>query len=82
MDEAIAWGRLSASHMPSNTSNLRCLIVALVAAGAMPEALALAAEVKRLAPGFNLAAFRQRTPLQGEAADLFVSRLRQAGLPE
>ncbi len=82
MDPAIAWGRLSASHMPSNSSNLRCLIAALVAAGAIQDARTLAIELKRLAPGFGLIAFRQRTPLQGEPADLFVSRLREAGLPD
>ena len=81
-DEAIAWGRLAATHAPANTSNLRCLIAALVATQATGEADVRAQELLRLSPAFSLTMFRARTPLRGDVQDMFVQRLRLAGLPE
>ena len=81
-DDAIGWGRMSAAHAGANTSNLRCLIASLVAAGEMEEARKLAQHLLRLVPTFNLTVFRARTPLRGEILDLFVKRLRLAGVPD
>lgn len=80
--DAIAWARMSAAHASANTSNLRCLIASLVATGGMEEARKLAQYLLQLAPAFRLAAFRARTPLRGDVRDLFVERLRLAGVPD
>ncbi len=80
--DAIAWGRMSAAHSGANTSNLRCLIASLAATGEMDDARQLARHLMQLVPTFRLALFRARTPLRGEIRDLFVERLRLAGLPD
>jgi tetratricopeptide (TPR) repeat protein len=81
-DEAIAWGRMSAAHCEAQTSNLRCLIASLVAAGNPDEARLVARRLLQLEPAFRLANFRARTPLQGAVRDRFAERLGAAGLPE
>lgn len=80
-DEAIAWARMSSAHCGAQTSNLRCLIASLVAAGSMEEARVAAQRLLQLEPRFRVESFRSRTPLQGEVRDLFAERLRAAGLP-
>ena len=81
-DEAVIWGRMSATHAPANTSNLRCTIATLVAAGAVEAARRYAQTLLRLSPSFGLMTFRARTPLLGDVQDAFVHRLRLAGLPD
>jgi adenylate cyclase len=81
-DDAIAWGRMSAAHAGSNTSNLRALIASLVAAGEMDEARRVTQHLMRLVPDFRITTFRARTPLRGEVRDQFADRLRQAGVPD
>jgi adenylate cyclase len=81
-DEAVAWGRMSAAHCDANTSNLRCLIASLVAAGEVDAARLMARRLLQLEPAFRVEIFRARTPLPGEARDRFAERLRAAGLPD
>jgi TolB-like protein/class 3 adenylate cyclase len=81
-NEAIAWARMSAAHAGANTSNLRGLIVSLVAAGEFDEARKTAQRLLHVVPTFRLTTFRTRTPLRGEVRDLFVERLREAGVPD
>jgi adenylate cyclase len=81
-EDAIAWGRMSAARASGNTSNLRCLIASLVAAGEMDDARQFAHRLMQLVPTFRLTLFRERTPLRGEARDLFVNRLRLAGVAD
>jgi adenylate cyclase len=81
-DEAIAWAQMSSGHRPTQTSNLRCLIASLVAAGNLSEARLVAQRLSQMDPAFRLTTFRALTPLQGEVRDLFANRLRVAGLPE
>lgn len=81
-DDAIAWGHMSAAHAGANTSNLRCLIASLVAAGQMDAARTFAQHLLRLAPNYRLATFRVRTPLRSEVRDLFAHRLGLAGVPD
>ena len=81
-DEAVAWGRRAAKHNDRLTSNMRCLIAALMAIGQEDEARRAARRLLELDPGMSLAAFASRTPLQGEMRDTFVGRLRAAGLPD
>jgi adenylate cyclase len=81
-DEAIAWAQMSSGHRETQTSNLRCLIASLVAAGNVGEARLVAQRHMQMDPAFRLTNFRVRTPLQGAVRDLFADRLRAAGLPE
>lgn len=80
-DDAITWGRTAASH-GNQTSNLRCLTASLVGAAKMDEARDIADRLMRVSPSFRLQSFRDYTPLKGDVRDLFVDRLRLAGLPD
>ena len=81
-EEAIGWGRMSAAHSPANASNLRCLAAGLVAQGEVAEARDVAGRLLKLVPDFSLKGFAGRTPLRGEVRDLFIQRLKMAGLPD
>jgi len=81
-DDAIAWGRMSEAHAAANTSNLRCLIASLVAAGNMDEARKVAHRLLQFTPDYRVSIFVGRTPLRGEVRDLFANRLRLAGIPD
>jgi len=81
-DVAIAMARNVARLKPSLTSNLRTLTASLVAAGQMPAARDMATQILAIQPNFRLAAFAQQTPLDQPVRDIFVERLRLAGLPE
>ena len=80
-EEAIAWAQTAARH-GRQTSNLRCLAASLVAVDRMPEARDVARQILATNPSFRLEPYRAYTPLKGRIADLFVERLRRAGLPE
>jgi adenylate cyclase len=80
--DAAGWGRLSASRVDRNLSNLRCLIVSLVALGEMTEAQQFAQRLLAVSPGYTVSTFRARTPLVGDIGDLFARRLRLAGIPD
>ena len=82
-EDAVAWGRLSAAHSGSNTSNLRCLAASLVALGRKAEAReARVRRLMQLVPTFRLSTYRDRTPLTGAARDAFIERLRLADVPD
>ena len=81
-DDAIGWGRMSAAHSSVNASNLRCLMASLVAVGEIAEAKELARLLMQLVPDFRLSGYRGRTPLRGEVRELFIERLKKAGLYE
>jgi TolB-like protein/class 3 adenylate cyclase len=80
-DEAVAWARTAASH-GRQLSNLRCLAASLVALDQMDEARIVALEIMQAKPDFGLRVYQTQTPLKGQIADVFVDRLRRAGLPE
>ena len=81
-DDAVFWGRMSASHNWRNTSNLRTLICSLVALGKVEQARRFAERHVQIHSDFGLTWFRARTPLQGEIREVFIERLRKAGLPD
>lgn len=81
-DEAIAWGRRSAASNPRHAPTHRALAVSLVAAGRLEEACESAQRVLEIEPTFRLGRLGVRTPLRGAIRDLYLTRLRQAGLPE
>ena len=81
-EDAVAWGRLSATHNGGNTSNLRCLAASLVALGRKAEAREVARRLMQLVPTFRLSTYRDRTPLTGAAREAFIERLRLADVPD
>ena len=81
-EDAAAWGRISAAHSGSNTSNLRCLAASLVALGKLPEAREVAGRLMQIVPNFRLTTYRARTPLTGDVRDSFIERLRRAQVPD
>lgn len=81
-DAAVKWGRQAARHNERLTSNLRCLIASLVAAGQEEEARRVARRLMEFDPAMTLTEFSRRTPLPGALRDTFVQRLREAGIPD
>ncbi|WP_205082933.1 adenylate/guanylate cyclase domain-containing protein [Paracraurococcus ruber] len=79
---AILWGGRSSARNSRDASNLRMLIVALVAAGRLDEARQMAGRLLAVTPGFNLTAYARRTPLPPDIRALYVGNLRSAGLPD
>jgi len=80
--QAVHWGRMAARHNERLTSNLRCLIASLVAAGQQADAEQTARRLMEIDPAMNLTDFARRTPLPGTLRDTFVERLRVAGIPD
>ncbi len=81
-EEAASWGRLSAAHNGTQTSNLRTLIASLVVLGRLDEAREFAQQLLGMDPDFRVSRFRRNTPLRGAMRDEFAQRLRLGGLPE
>lgn len=82
LEEAIALGLSVAARCETHASNLRLLTVALVAAGRVTEARDMAARLLATEPGFRLTAFAARTVLPSPIREDYVTRLREAGLPD
>ncbi len=80
--EAVRWARRSLASNPRHMPTWRTLIAALVALGQEEEAREPAERLMRLDPDFSLGLMARRTPLQGRLRELFLERLRRAGLPE
>jgi adenylate cyclase len=83
-EEAVRWGRMSASENPQYTSNMRYLAAALAAIGALEEARKVAMNLVRQEPDFRLSVYRQtRQPFRdSEISTRYLQHLREAGLPE
>jgi len=82
LEDAVAWGKLSAAHAVANTSNLRTLTASLVAKGDLAGAQEVAAQLTQLVPNYSLEGVRSSTHFNGETANFLIDRLRQAGIPE
>jgi len=82
-EEAVKWGRMSASENPHYTANLRILGSALAALDRIEEAKAVAATLMRLEPEFRIARYEQtRQPFRHPGIKArFLDHLRTAGLP-
>ncbi|MEA2872447.1 MAG: adenylate cyclase [Hyphomicrobiales bacterium] len=83
-EEAVRWGKLSASENPLYTANLRYLVAALAALDRLDEARAAAATLVQLEPDFRLSSFERalqpfRVP---EISAKFMEHLRKSGLPD
>lgn len=81
-EQAITWGRASAASNPKHSPTWRTLAASLVAAGRGAEAAGPVRRVLSLEPAFSLAAVAARTPLRPPMRDVFIGRLRIAGLPD
>jgi adenylate cyclase len=81
-EQAIAWGRRAASHNSMLTSNLRTLAAALVAHGDIDAARDIARRVLALDPDFRLKTFAARSAMSPSVLEVYLPRLRAAGLPE
>lgn len=79
---ALAAARSSHDANPRHVPNYGPLIASLVALGRMEEAREVARQLRLLEPGFTLRGFNLRTPLRGAVRELFVTRMRQAGVPD
>lgn len=83
-EEAVKWGKMSASENPLYTANMRYLAAALAALGRLHEAREVAARLLRQEPGFRLSTYRAglqpfRDPAGGAR---YMKHLEEAGLPE
>ncbi len=81
-EDAIGWARISDVHNGGIAANQRVLMASLVALGDIEEARRMAAQVQRITPNFRLSAFSVATPLPETVKELFIDRLREAGLPD
>jgi len=83
-DEAVRWGRLSASENALYTSNMRYLAAALAALDRTEEARKVAANLLTQEPNFRLSVYRQtRQPFRDpEMTTRYLKHLSDAGLPE
>ncbi len=83
-EDAVKWGRMSASENPMYTANARILSAALAALDRIEEAREVAANLMRLEPGFRLARYIEtRQPFRDPAIKArYLDHLRRTGLPE
>jgi len=81
-ERAEACARASLDTNPQFSYSWRTLIVSLVAMDRLAEAREIAGRLLEREPGFTLRGLLARTPQQGAMRDLYVERLRVAGLPE
>jgi TolB-like protein/class 3 adenylate cyclase len=81
-EQAVTWGRHAAELNPVHAPTFRTLVAASVALGRQDDVCEFAQRLREVEPSFRLAAFAARTPLRGPVRELFVQRLREAGLPE
>lgn len=83
-EEAVKWGKLSASENPFYTANLRYLAAALAALGRIDEAHEVSAALTTRDPGFRLSRFEGTLqPFRDrEVSSRFMEHMRKAGLPE
>jgi adenylate cyclase len=83
-EEAVRWGRLSASENPQYTANLRYLAAALAALDRLDEAQATSAAIMQREPEFRLGTFaRALQPFRApETGAKYIEYLRKSGLPD
>jgi adenylate cyclase len=83
-EEAVKWGKLSASENPLYTANLRYLAAALAALDRLDEARDVAATIQQREPQFRLSTFeRSLQPFRDrEISSRYMQHLRKSGLPD
>ena len=78
--ESLAWSRRSLSANPRFGNAARVLIASLTALGREDEAKKVAQHHQSIAPRFQLSEYRLRCPFLPEHAEVYVDRLRRAGV--
>jgi adenylate cyclase len=58
------------------------LVASLIALGCLPEAQQVARELLDQQPSFHLGVYKRRCPFSGPTLEAWISRLREAGLPD
>jgi len=81
-EEAVIWGRKSVNLNPRHCGSLRVLTATLVALERLDEARYVAQCLLEAQPRFRLSDYAQWCPLNDRLAPEFISKLRQAGVPE
>jgi len=83
-EEAVRWGKLSASENPLYSANLRYLAAALAALDRLDEAREVAATLMQREPEFRLETFSKTLqPFRDvEIRTRYIEHLRRAGLPD
>ena len=83
-EDAVKWGRLSASENPLYTANLRYLAAALAALDRLAEAQEISTKIKQREPQFRLNTFeRTLQPFRDpEMSSRYMQHLRKSGLPD
>jgi adenylate cyclase len=81
-EQAVYWTKKALSHAPTAIFNLRTLTASLVALGKPDEARWIADRLLRILPDFRLGPYIANCPFRGENLTTWISRLREAGLPD
>jgi adenylate cyclase len=80
--EALEWVRSAVGRNGSIRYNLRTLIATLVALGKEEEAAETAQQFLRVQPDFRVGRYAKHCPFLQPIRDIWLERLRLAGLPE
>jgi adenylate cyclase len=81
-EEALRWARMAESTNPQFTATPKLLVAVLSALGRRDEARAAAAQLIALEPGFSLARYVSRQPIQDHALKArYIAHLEAGGLP-
>jgi len=80
--KALDWARSAVGRNESIRYNLRTLIATLAALGEVGEAAEAARHLQRIQPGFRLGPYSKNCPFPRPIRDIWLARLRSAGLPE
>jgi len=81
-EQAISWARKAAGHKALAIFNLRTLTASLVALRRDDESRQFAQRLLQIQPNFRLASYAPRCPFTKPLLEVWIERLRQAGLPE
>jgi len=81
-EQAVSWAKKAAGHNASAIFNIRTLAASLLALGRQEEAQQCAQRLLRIQPNFRLTEYAPRCPFTNPIIDVWIERLRLAGLPE
>ena len=81
-EEALEWARSAVARNESIRHNARTLIATLAALGKQDEAEEAARHLLRIQPDFRLGSYAARCPFRSPTLEIWLARLKSAGLPE
>ncbi len=81
-EQAMTWAKKAAGHNASAIFNMRTLAASLIALGRQEEAQQCAQRLLHVQPNFRLTEYAPHCPFTNPILDVWIERLRQAGLPE